>query len=70
MSIELQKFFSFCAAHLPVRLDIDEIPVFIIFDMVVQNKKLDQWSYINSSIYSSPTHTSTCLPTDWWAKHL
>ena len=36
--LELQKFFNFCAAHLPVRLDIDDkIPVFIIFDMVVKN---------------------------------
>ena len=38
--LELQFFLNFCAAHLPVRLDIDdEIPVFLISDMVVQNKK-------------------------------
>ena len=36
--LELQKFFNFSAAHSPVRLDIaDEIPVFLIFDMVVNN---------------------------------
>ena len=32
----LQKFLNFCAAHLPVRYR-DEIPVFLIFDMFVNN---------------------------------
>ena len=40
--LELQKFFSFCVAiyQLPWLSEIkDEIPVFLIFDMHVQNKK-------------------------------
>ena len=37
--LELQKFLNFSAAHSPDRLDNyrDEIPVFLIFDMVVNN---------------------------------
>ena len=37
--LELQKFLNFSAAHTPVGLDVyrDEIPVFLIFDMVVNN---------------------------------
>ena len=35
--LELQKFFNFCAAYLPVRLDIET--KYLIFDMVVKNKK-------------------------------
>ena len=41
--LERQTFihFFFFAAHLPVKQDIykDEIPIFIIFDMHVRNKK-------------------------------
>ena len=40
-TLELQKFFIFCAAHLPVKRDIGlktKFPIFIT-DMHVQNKK-------------------------------
>ena len=40
--LELQKFFNFCAANLPVKRDIgprDEITLFLILDMRVRNKK-------------------------------
>ena len=42
----LQKFLNFCAAHLPVRLDIDEIPVFLIFDMVVKMDMFTPYGHI------------------------
>ena len=38
--LELQKFYIFCAEHLPVKRVIQtEIHVFLILDMHVQNKK-------------------------------
>ena len=45
--LEQQKFWFVCAVHLPVGLDIAQyitdflmiFPVFLIFDMVIQNKK-------------------------------
>ena len=36
--LELQKFLNFCAAHSPVRYR-EKIPVFLILDMHVRNKK-------------------------------
>ena len=46
--LELQKFLNFCVVHLPVILDIyrDEIPVFLIFDMVVQN---NTWEFVKTT---------------------
>ena len=45
--LELQKFKKNSAAHSPVRLENgDEIPVFLIFDMVVKN-----WKSGISSLY-------------------
>ena len=53
VSISMDKvtalFLKFSAAHLSVSLDIettDKIPVFLIFDMVVQNKKSEISSHI------------------------
>ena len=43
IDLELQFFFNFRAALLPVRLDIDDIPVFLIFDMVVQCGLLESY---------------------------
>ena len=47
IELELQKFFDFCAAHLPVRLDIEtKFLYFFIFDLVVNNKNQEFRLYI------------------------
>ena len=37
--LELQKFLNFCAAHLPVRLDIETKLLILIIDNQVKYKK-------------------------------
>ena len=46
--LELQKFFNFCAAHSPVRLDIETYSWFLVIDNHVKNKNHDNFVSVSS----------------------